>query len=620
MGWGYVYYRLKHIFLIRSGLLRNRFPVHPLPEQCIDLETWRRMKIPFFFDYKDVVQLPKRPNVLLEKKVQKEHHGRIPYFSDEYIAIDGPNPWMINPKTGHRYNKYTHWTRIREMDARAGDIKYVWERSRFCYLYDLVRYDHHFDQDLAQIVFDTMLDWIECNPINCGPNYVCSQEISLRVLNWLFCLHYYKHHPYLTEERFQQIMHNIYWQLHHVYANIQFSLKTVRNNHAITEAAALLIGGVYFPFFKDADKWKADGLTWFEQEINYQVYADGSYLQSSFNYHRIVIQLLSWVIRICALNKIELGHSTMDKAQKSLNFLSAFCRNENGYLPLYGNHDGALFFPLTDGDPRDFRPQLNGLSIVLNHTLVFDGDFTLQEEACWLTNIDQIKTTPKKRESLGIINFKAGGYYGFDEQDFLTFIRCGQFRDRPGHADNLHLDIWYREKNLFHDAGTYLYNTDENEIRYFQGSEGHNIVKLGNYDQMEKGPRFIWMDWTQATDCRYDLEDGYWIFEGRIKAFHQLGPKVIHKRVVKKKQHESWWEISDQIINKPQAVPLIQLWHPSEYAIENLEIVCRDQNDRVVKGEKSEGWYSDHYGKKTRSTYLRFTVQDSFIKTTICRP
>ena len=45
-------------------------------------------------------------------------------------------------------------------------------------------------------------------------------------------------------------MHSIYWQLHHVYHNINFSRISVRNNHAITECLMLYLSGKLFPFFQ----------------------------------------------------------------------------------------------------------------------------------------------------------------------------------------------------------------------------------------------------------------------------------------------------------------------------------------------------------------------------------
>ncbi len=47
----------------------------------------------------------------------------------------------------------------------------------------------------------------------------------------------------------------------------------------------------YIPSCRAPPGQKAHGKYWFEQEIAYQVYADGSFLQFSMNYHRVVVQL-----------------------------------------------------------------------------------------------------------------------------------------------------------------------------------------------------------------------------------------------------------------------------------------------------------------------------------------
>ena len=102
----------------------------------------------------------------------------------------------------------------------------------------------------------------------------------------------------LTEDRFNKIMNAIYWQLHHVYHNINFSRIAVRNNHALTETLMLFLSGLLFPFLPNTKKWSKKGKNWFEEEIAYQIYKDGTFLQFSMNYHRVAIQLLTWGIRL----------------------------------------------------------------------------------------------------------------------------------------------------------------------------------------------------------------------------------------------------------------------------------------------------------------------------------
>ncbi len=222
-----------------------------------------------------------------------------------------------------------------------------------------------FKEDQSEPVFGEIDSWIAANPVNCGPNWRCSQEISLRVLNWTFALHYYKNAPALTSERFARIIQSIYHQVQHVAAHIRFSRIAVRNNHALTETLALYLVGVLYPFFPESNRWKQDGKRWFEEEVAYQIYEDGTFLQFSMNYHRVVIQLFTWAIQLAHLNGESWSEVLYDRARKSLHFLRTCQDDATGWLPNYGNNDGALFFPLSESHFRDFRPQLNALARAL---------------------------------------------------------------------------------------------------------------------------------------------------------------------------------------------------------------------------------------------------------------
>ena len=88
------------------------------------------------------------------------------------------------------------------------------------------------------------------------------------------------------------------WSLHHVYHHIEFSRIAVRNNHAITETMTLWLAGHLYPALHDVSVWSASAKTWLEEEIAYQCYEDGTYIQHSHNYQRVVMQLLTWGIRL----------------------------------------------------------------------------------------------------------------------------------------------------------------------------------------------------------------------------------------------------------------------------------------------------------------------------------
>lgn len=75
-----------------------------------------------------------------------------PYFQTSKFKISEKNKWFYNPLSEHTYPQNIHWSKVSDFSEKEGDIKFVWEISRFCYLYDIIRYDHHFSLDSSDFV------------------------------------------------------------------------------------------------------------------------------------------------------------------------------------------------------------------------------------------------------------------------------------------------------------------------------------------------------------------------------------------------------------------------------------------------------------------------------------
>jgi hypothetical protein len=372
-----------------------------------------------------------------------------------------------------------------------------------------------------------------------------------------------------------------------------------------------------FPWFDNAPLWKIQGKNWFQEEVAYQVYADGTFLQFSMNYHRVVIQLLTWAIVISSKNNESLDKIILERAYQSLAFLYS-CQNEqDGWLPNYGANDGALFFQLNNCHYRDFRPQLGVLHYILTGKNLY-GEGLFNEDKTWFTtSCMPVTDFQPLQHTLGIKKFPLGGYYLIREQDSLTFIRCGNHKDRPSQADNLHLDIWYKSDNIFFDAGSYKYNDpDKTIIRYFTGTGSHNTVMLNGTDQMLKGSRFIWYYWTQAKEViTKETEDEYYI-DGTISAFRQLDKSCRHRRVIRKLKAKPEWIIEDYVYSN-EIHELRQLWHTKDRYVDNIELFAQNQIDNNLQLQHTEGWYSELYGVKKKSVELYFTSEEPYIKTKI---
>lgn len=611
MGWRYVSFRVRYELLRRSGLYKGKFSSAPAFRQYITLEDWKKSSTKFFFESREQLSIPRVPTPELRDKYNDIREGKILMFNSLLTNLGSGYDWVTNPDSGYKYDITKHWTEIADYSPEAGDIKFVWEKSRFSYLYDVIRYDYHYGVDCAEFVFSEILSWIKSNPVNCGPNYRCSQEISLRVLNWTFALNYYKNSPFLTDEVFNQMQYAIFWQMDHVYKNIDFSRIAVRNNHAITESLALYLAGMFYPEMPGASEWKKDGRKWFEEEIAYQIYDDGTYLQFSMNYHRVVVQLLTWGIVLAGRNGEKMSNIVYDRAKRSVRFLTTCMVEENGWLPNYGANDGALFFKLSDGHFRDYRPQVQALAMAAG----IDSGIGKGEDAGWYGITDE--PTEQMRIGYGNFSFPKGGYYVIRESETLTFIKCGSYKDRPSQADNLHLDVWYKGENILIDAGSYKYNTDKGTMRYFSGTRSHNTVMLDDYDQMQKGGRFIWYHWPKEVHSGFSESAGSYVFEGAINVFRQLKKGIIHKRTVTKQKGKPQWEVHDEVIGAPAGVKVKQLWHLFSVMSTSVSILAKDVKGIELQPEVSEGWYSSLYGQKEKSEEVSFETEGACIETII---
>ncbi|QGS69477.1 hypothetical protein CV093_17900 [Oceanobacillus sp. 143] len=116
---------------------------------------------------------------------------------------------------------------------------------------------------------------------------------------WVIC---FLSHKETTPFRATLLLKVIYQHLDHIDKHFSFALKSVKNNHTISEAVALYSVGILFPFMNKAKKWKEKGRKYLEKEAMWQIYDDGSYIQNSMNYHRLMLQDYTWAIRLGELN------------------------------------------------------------------------------------------------------------------------------------------------------------------------------------------------------------------------------------------------------------------------------------------------------------------------------
>jgi hypothetical protein len=410
-----------------------------------------------------------------------------------------------------------------------------------------------------------------------------------------------------------------YYNIRHVEKNYEFALKAVKNNHAISEAAGMFTAGVLFPFFKDAKRWRKKGKKYLEELGLKQIYDDGTYMQYSTNYHRLVLEVYSFVLRLGELNNIDFDNRLLKKLNKSVDYLYQIQDSQNGKTPNYGSNDGALLFPLSACDYLNYKPQLNLIYYILNNKKLYKKG-KHDESLLWFYDkkiIEENNYGFIKKQSK---QFPIGGYYVLRNHNSFAMIRSGNFQDRPSHSDFLHLDLWWKGNNILTDAGSFSYNAEEKYNKYFRNTSTHNIISINNKNQMKKGPRFTWVDWANSSTNYFKINDRYNYFEGEHYGYKSL----THRRAVYN-SNNIYIVIDDIYGDISKKISIKQNWLLNDYQLDfdnDIIKILTDQGNFIInnlnqdvnlkthKGnsEIPAGWKSDYYGKKYAVPQINFNI------------
>lgn len=609
MGPRYFLFRVWFEVKRRSGILRKQFPTKLNEVKGPTRAKWQQEGT-FFHDhiptYSGIAKLAD-----IKEACRRIESGELRYFSHEWkvIALDS---WCFHPVTGYEY-PLSHWTTIPDLHPEHGDIKYVWEKSRFSWIGYFLQSDVLSGSDSSSFVLKQIDSWILHNPYNLGPNWRCSQECSVRILNWALALSFYRNSQHLEEELWQRILKSIREHLHHIRQNILFSRIAVRNNHAISETMALYVmGEILFPYWKETKTWAAKAKRWLKEEICYQIREDGSYLQHSFTYQRVVVQLLNYLLYCEHNNGLESDVDIKQRATQTLLFMEALLEGPSGLMPNYGPNDGAWFFALSPTAYRNMNPSL----AALNHILGLDNSaISANAEEGLETILWGGKPLPKgKRHHEGAVSFDIGGYYALRKDGLYMFLRNGTYRDRPNQADGLHLDVWFNGQNVFRDAGSYLYNVDSKTLSHFVGSAAHNTLSLAGQDHMIKGSRFIWYYWEQSLGTQINKKESELWTKARYHTAVQK-PFDVQRRV--KILGYGKWLVEDSVLSENQELPLLQHWHPHPEFANKLRLSSTNKEGQPLSLLLKEGYYSEFYGQKEEAPHWIVESKDGHISTTI---
>ena len=446
-----------------------------------------------------------------------------------------------------------HWTAYEGNSNQLGDLKFIWEPARFGWAFTLGRaYWLTQDEGYPAAFWRYAETFLEANPAYQGPHWLSAQEVALRLCGLVFAAQVFASSLQSTPARLARLAQAVIQHAARIPPTLVYA-RAQNNNHLISEALGLYTAAAALPDHPLASRWRQMGWKWLNRAFQHQIAPDGSYCQHSTNYHRLMLQAALWAAHIqhTAYPDRPFPPATLARLQAATTWYCALLDPISGQVPNLGPNDGACIFPLSSGKIEDHRPVVQAAArAFLSLPALPRGPW--DELSLW--HGLAISSQPARAEQLAhpaqsVLRGPTSSW---------AYLRAARFTSRPGHADQLHLDLWWRGINVALDPGTYRYTAEAPWDNALTSTLVHNTLSVDGLEQMTRAGRFLYLDWAQASPVeRTRADDGSW---ERLRASHagyrRLG--ITHLRQVTA-YTDGRWLVEDDLNGPARAVHTARL-------------------------------------------------------------
>ncbi len=547
-----------------------------------------------------------------------------------------------------------HWTEC-ETPHHTADIKLIWEPARFGWAFTLGRAFHATgDEKYAAAFWRYFESFQAANPPYFGENWMNGQEVGLRLIALTWAGQVFCQAEQTTPARLAALAVSIGIHAARIPATLLYA-RSQNNNHLLTEAAALYTASFALPEHPQAAEWRKTGQKWLHWCFEHQIDENGEYVQHSTNYHRLMLQTALWVFALDSrLLKPENGEifdsATHENMARATRWLLYLLDPISGRVPNLGPNDGAYIFPLSTCPFSDFRPVARAAArAFLRYTLQRSPQ---DELSLWLglpTPTDEgglnlLETLPEMRRLVYMRNAPPISVTASPSGQSWAYLRTANFRSRPGHADLLHFDLWWRGFNITLDPGTYHYNAPPPWDNALTHARFHNNITIDDADLFTRAGRFLYLDWRKVR-CKWiaSASSRWNAWQGLTANHTAYGERfgIGHQRNVEVNRREQW-KVTDTltfVYREQRSIRLHWLLPDWEWQVENgdsifeirlkspqgwitLKVGCGDEQrpaftlvraGEVLWGNLADcpptrGWFSPTYGVKEPALSLTLEV------------
>lgn len=497
--------------------------------------------------------------------VNKKKISKNSFIKKDNVSFDGKKIFLLNKVI--KVNKNFNW------DSSNYDklIRYN------LHYFDYINSNIHIDYKKHSI--DIIENWLQNNSFinNIGWD---SYPTSMRIINWIkfSLLHNYFDYKFIKSLFIQMV-----WLSQRVEYHLQ-------GNHLITNAKALIFGGLFFNGKKSNEIFKY-GIKIFENEIEKQILNDGGHYERSTMYHAIILEDILDILQLLKIYK--------NKNKLFERKLIAISKKMIVWLSNMSHNDNKISF---------FNDSTFGIANNINA----------------LRKYSKIVTKNYVRSSSEKVSlFKESGFLTFENKYAKLIASVGGItsKEQPGHShgDNLSFELSLLGKRLIVNSGisTYFYNED----RVLQRSAiSHNTLTYKNYNSND-----IWSSFRVGRKANV-YKDQLMISKNRdclVASYYHDGFKSIFTNIIHKREwdiNKKYFKVTDFINNKKNTSIIRYYFHPSVTLKKNYLIHSGKKFNYSVKGGifkiKNATWYPG-FNKKIKNKCIEIDLFKNFCEFTI---
>ncbi len=472
------------------------------------------------------------------------------------------------------------WADVPYLDPAIGDHKIIWELNRHQHWLRLGRASWLTrDPRYAAAMIEQLESWLAANPPLVGVNWASMLEIGLRSISWTWAIQFLladvargpQGSAPLDHEEPAPPEHEEPWlvdmlvaidrQLRHLEQHLSHYFSP--NTHLTGEALALYVVGHALPELEASRRWTATGRRILLREIDRQILADGGHAERSTHYQRYTLDF--YLLALLTAQRAGDSEAIAPLAD-AVTRLAEFTRtmaDDRGRLPLIGDDDGGMLWPIMGRQCHEVRDSLAVAAIALTRPDL--APWGVPEEAFWIASRAAVERAPLVEEprpnqavppsrtlpetGYVVARDAAGGHAVFDVGAH------GYMNGGHAHADALSLTLSVANRPLLVDPGTSTYTMDPRLRDRMRGSANHNTVTVDGRPQSDPAGPF---NWRTSTNGRLHASRHNAGFDW-AEASHNGYAAIEHRRSVIRADGAGWLVV-DQILGRDRHSAAIH-WH-----------------------------------------------------------